>query len=197
MLLPTVLFLAAVHLSSALDDAVGFDGCFVYDTSIGHGKEGNGAGVVEDVPSAAACQHECQMNDECNVWIWNEPTKKRKPNVCWMKRLATAPSQEKKDMHRISGPKVCDCFMHDATIPNVAGNGAGKVDDVFSALECQMHCQMTDECNAFIWNDAEHKRNPNVCWMKKSFGDKPLSLGKKKDSHRHTGPKVCPPRPAM
>jgi len=195
MLLPTALFVAAVHLSSAFDDGTVFDDCFVYDTSIGGGLPGNGAGTVDDVPSAGACQAECQKNDECNVWIWNEPTKKRKPSVCWMKKLATAPSQEKKDLGRISGPKVCDCFFHDATIPKVAGNGAGKVDDVFHALECQMLCQMTDECNAFIWNDAEHKRNPNTCWMKKSFGDKPLSRGKKGDSHRHTGPKTCPPRP--
>jgi hypothetical protein len=199
MLLPTIIFLAAVHLSAATLDEFGgaANDCFVYDTSIGHGKQGNGAGngagTKNDVPTAFACQEECQNTEACNVWIWNEPEHKKHPNVCWMKKAATEPRHTKRDVHRISGPKVCDCFAHDASIRKVGGNGAGRVDDVSCALECQMRCQMTDECNAFIWNDAEHKKHPNVCWMKKGFTEKGMSFGRKRDIHRHSGPKFCGP----
>ena len=77
-----------------------------------------------------------------------------------------------------------DCMEYDSAI--VQGKGAGKVYDVLSAQDCRVHCQMTDECNAFIWNDADHKRNPNVCGMKKGFTEK----GMKAAEHRHSGPKV-------
>ena len=73
------------------------------------------------------------------------------------------------------------------------GNGAGKVDDVASAMECQMHCQMTDACNAFIWNGPEKQKRPNRCWMKKAAeGDGIRStFGTRKDIHRVSGPKFC------
>lgn len=74
--------------------------------TIGRGQ-GNGAGVVEDVASAEDCQAECQMVDECNCWIWNTPDHERHPNKCWMKKEATEPSQEARDMNRVSGPKFC------------------------------------------------------------------------------------------
>ena len=72
-------------------------------------------------------------------------------------------------------------------IIKVRGNGAGIVKDVPSAFDCQIHCVMTEECNAFIWNDADHKKNPNVCWLKKGFTQK----GMKDAEHRHSGPKFC------
>ena len=76
-------------------------------------------------------------------------------------------------------------------IRKVKGNGAGegRVDDVFTALDCQIQCQLEDECNAFIWNDADHAKNPNTCWMKK--GTMVASYFKPKQ-HRHSGPKYCP-----
>ena len=63
----------------------------------------------------------------------------------------------------------------------------GRVDDVLSAFDCQMHCVMTDECNAFIWNDEEHPKNPNVCRLEKGFTHKGIADSK----HRHSGPKFC------
>lgn len=174
--------------------------CFAYDTSIGRGKQvngaGNGAGAKEDVPTPFACQQECQMNDDCNVWIWNDADHAKNPNKCWMKKAATEPTVgQANDIHRISGPKFCDCFAHNATIGRGRNNGAGKVEDVGSALECQMHCQMTEECNAFIWNGPEHKRNPNVCWMKTAVEGDGIrnTYNQKKDQHRVSGPKFCGP----
>jgi len=185
MILPTIILFSALRLS----DACGED-CFFHDTVIGRGA-GNGAGKVEDVASASACQVECQMNDNCNWFIWNSPDHNR-PNLCWLKKAYTEPSAGgKKQQNRISGPKFCDCFLHDTMIRKVKGNGAGegRVDDVFTALDCQIQCQLEDECNAFIWNDADHPKNPNVCWMKK--GSLVASYFKEKQ-HRHTGPKFCP-----
>jgi hypothetical protein len=56
-----------------------------------------------------------------------------------------------------------------------------------------MHCQMTDECNAFMWNEPEHQRKPNVCWMKKAAEGDGItsSFGKRTDIHRVSGPKFC------
>ena len=79
-----------------------------------------------------------------------------------------------------------ECVSHNSAIGRVKGNGAGRVDDVLTVEDCRMHCQMTDECNAFIWNDEEHPKNPNVCWMKKGFTEKGLADAE----HRHSGAKV-------
>jgi hypothetical protein len=60
------------------------------------------------VPTPFACQQKCQMNDECNNWIWNGPEHRREPLACWMKKGETEPSVGKpQDINRISGPKFC------------------------------------------------------------------------------------------
>jgi len=187
MILPAIILFSALRLSDACADGMAGEDCFFYDTVIGRGA-GNGAGKVEGVDSTFDCQLECQMDDDCNWWIWNSPDHNN-PNVCWLKKGYTDPSVGgNKQTNRISGPKYCDCFIHNEAIKSGGGNGAGvgRVDEVFSALDCQIQCQMEEECNAFIWNDAEHRKNPNTCWMKKGWGK-----GMKAKDHRHSGPKFC------
>jgi len=186
MILPTIILFSALRLSDACAD--GGEDCFFYNTVIGRGK-GNGAGKVQGITSAFDCQIECQMHDKCNWWIWNSP-EHNNPNICHFKKVYTDPSVGgKKQTNRISGPKFCDCFTHNASIMNKKGNGVGKVEDVATALDCQIQCQIDEECNAFIWNDAEHKK-PNVCWLKKGFTEG-FSFDKPRDQHRHSGPKFC------
>ena len=93
-------------------------------------------------------------------------------------------------MHLSGAFLAHDCMEYNASIRKVKGNGAGRVDNVDSAQDCRMYCQMMGECNAFIWNDSEHKKHPNVCWMKKGYTENGMSYGTPRDEHRHSGPKV-------
>ena len=56
------------------------------------------------------------MNDDCNVWIWNDADHAKNPNKCWMKKAATEPTVgQANDIHRISGPKVYFYISIDCT----------------------------------------------------------------------------------
>jgi len=179
MLLPTVILIAAVHLS---------DACFEMDTGYnGEPRGSNGVGRVADVASARDCQQACL--DEwptCQFWTWNSPDWRSRPGMCWLKSSNEGRVQRQKG--RISGPAYCPgwCFEHNTTIGRGKGNGAGKKEDVPSPLACQKECQMNDECNAWIWNGPEHPRNPLGCWMKKAPTEP--SRGEQ-DMHRVSGPK--------
>ena len=86
-----------------------------------------------------------------------------------------------------------DCFEKQMSIGSGKGNGAGNVDiwyvdNVDSAENCQVECQKVDKCNNWIWNTADHRRNPNTCWLKKAA----IGYRKgRKDINRISGPKYC------
>jgi len=181
MLLPTVILLAAVHLS---------DSCFEMDTGYwGEPRGSNGVGRKADVDSALDCQVACQAEwPTCQFWTWNSPNWRSRQGTCYFKSSMEGRVQGTKQKGRVSGPAYCPegCFQYDTTIGRGKGNGAGKKEDVPSALACQKECQMNDECNFWVWNEPEHRRNPFGCWMKKAATE---PSRKRRDEHRVSGPK--------
>lgn len=140
--------------------------------------------------SAEDCQTICEGVEECHDWIWNGPEHKRRPNYCWLKKAPIGYSAGRpRDMHRVSGPEYCSCWEQGVTIGRVSGNGAGMVKDVHSVAACQEACQANDECNNWVWNTPDHKKNPEKCWLKKA----PIGYqkGKRMGRHRISGLKYC------
>jgi len=183
MFLPTVILLAAVRLS---------DACFEFDTGyLGQPRGSNGVGKQFDVASAFDCQKACQDDGTCQYWTWNGPDWRNRNGVCWFKNSMEGRVQGTRQAGRVSGPAYCECFAYDTSIGRGRGNQAstGRKNDVLTPFDCQRECQMIDDCNNWIWNDAEHIRNPNVCWMKKAATEP--TVGNPTDLHRISGPKFC------
>merc|ERR1711997_1327781 len=166
--------------------------CFEFDTGyLGQPRGSNGVGRAYDIASAFECQVACHEDDLCEYWTWNSPQWFNRHETCWFKNSMDGRTEGQTG--RVSGPANCDCFAHDATIGRGAGNGFPKVEDVFSAFECQQICFFTEGCENFIWNSSEHANNPNVCWPKRSenYEAGQNSVGTARDMNRISGPKVC------
>ena len=52
------------------------------------------------------------------------------------------------------------------------------IKDVFSAEDCLTECQMDCDCNFWVWNSPEFKKNPNTCWLKNGKGTVKPKIGK-------------------
>lgn len=158
-----------------------------------------------NVTSPEECQWLCQGNDECNFFTWNNAGHKKNPNTCWMKidkgKVKTGKST------KLSGPKCCsDCFLPGVSYAGMPvamqqNSSTPTLTNVTSPEQCQELCQGyqgtfamrfgfdQDVCNFFTWNNANHPKNPNTCWLKTDTGDIRTN---KKQADKISGPRCCP-----
>ena len=64
---------------------------------------------ISDIFSAEDCLAECQMDCDCNFWVWNSPDFEKNPNTCWLKngKGIVEPTAGK-----ISGARACKNIHH-------------------------------------------------------------------------------------
>ena len=60
-----------------------------------------------------------------------------------------------------------------------------NIPDVFSAEDCLAECQKDCDCNFWVWNSPDFKKNPNTCWLKNGKG----KVGPKKG--KISGARAC------
>ena len=64
---------------------------------------------ITDVFSAEDCLVECQMDCDCEFWVWNSPDFKKNPNTCWLKN---GKGQVKPKIGKIAGARACKNIHH-------------------------------------------------------------------------------------
>jgi len=161
------------------------DACVEHDIGYKFNGRKNLVGKVT-ASSADDCQRACQAEEKCQYWYWNGAEFKNPDGTCFLK---SSKGKQHKSKGKISGPKVCESFVYDASVGRNAAE-VKKIEEVFGPLECQKRCQETEECKSFIWNGPEKKNKPNSCQLKKGLRHQDDTFGDAWDIGRISGPKV-------
>jgi len=171
---------------------------------------------INQIFSAEACQEQCQLDPDCQFWVWNSPSYPHgNINTCWLK-ASNEMSRESKG--KISGPKNgcvvtttvaptttpapnnpggeapdtdVDCsrfYLNDTAVGRGPGNGVGTIPNIQDVESCRKECARRPTCHFFIWNSHSARKKKLLCIMKKN--NKNSETG---DKHfgRISGPVTC------